>query len=84
MRFEKRRLNAIHTDNHELKQYAVLTERIKAGDEDAKNDIQKGAVRIEKLWSHFVHFYMASLLCGSSHVSLSWWAVRTSCHTLCT
>jgi hypothetical protein len=46
--FEKRRLNAIHTDNHELKQYAVLTERIKAGDEDAKNDIQKGAVRIEK------------------------------------
>ena len=39
--FEKRRLNNIHTQAHEAKQYVVLTERIKAGDESAEKDLHK-------------------------------------------
>ena len=45
--FEKRRKNAIHTAAHEAKQYVVLTERIKAGDESAEKDLHK-YVRISK------------------------------------
>jgi hypothetical protein len=39
--FEKRRLNDVHTQAHEAKQYVVLTERIKAGDESAEKDLHK-------------------------------------------
>lgn len=39
--FEKKRLNNIHTQAHEAKQYVVLTERIKAGDESAEKDLHK-------------------------------------------
>lgn len=45
--FERRRLNHIHTQAHEAKQYVVLTERIKAGDESAEQDLHK-YVRIHK------------------------------------
>lgn len=39
--FEKKRLNNIHTQAHEAKQYVVLTERILAGDESAEKDLHK-------------------------------------------